>query len=229
MTVKAAFFDMDGTVIDSIADIHNALNAMLTIHGFDHISLEESSRFVGKGARVLIEKSLHHMGFTNVPDEMIDDMLIHYVEMMRKLGPAQTVLFDTVESSLLKLRKAGVHLAVVTNKAKGPTQDALKKLKIDALFDTVVTPEDVDAPKPQPDMLLAAASRLGVSIKDCVMVGDSMNDALAAERAGCPALLVKTGYNEGIPIDLWAKDHRPRPRVFDKMIDVTDFLLGVLK
>lgn len=226
MTAKVVLFDMDGTLIDSIGDIHAALNDMLTVHGFDNISLAESACFVGKGARVLIEKSLRHMGFANVPGEVIEDMYVHYVEMLERNGPRHTTLFPTVFESLVRLREAGLTLGVATNKARRPTLSVLEKWKVAGLFSVVLTSEEVPAPKPAPDLLLEAARRLGVAPASCAMVGDSMNDALAALAAGCEPLLVKTGYNEGVPVETWAAEQPTRPRVFDKMADVADYILG---
>ena len=58
------------------------------------------------------------------------------------------------------------------------------------------------------------------------MIGDSMNDYVAAQNAGIPALLLKTGYNEGIAIDEWAKANAPSDLVFDTMIELSDFLIA---
>ena len=73
------------------------------------------------------------------------------------------------------------------------------------LFDVVVAGDDGHTPKPAPDMLLAAAAALGASAADCVMVGDSRNDALAARSAKMTVRLVACGYNEGEPIGQWAQ------------------------
>ena len=63
--------------------------------------------------------------------------------------------------------------------------------------------DDVPTPKPAPDMLLLAASRMELDPADCMMLGDSRNDAQAAANAGMPVILLETGYNEGEPIAKW--------------------------
>jgi phosphoglycolate phosphatase len=70
-------------------------------------------------------------------------------------------------------------------------------LQLAPRFDTVVAGDDVRNKKPHPDLLLAACRSLGVETGSARMIGDSVNDALAAEAAGMRAILVKTGYNEG--------------------------------
>lgn len=67
---------------------------------------------------------------------------------------------------------------------------------------------------------------MGVSIRDCVMIGDSMNDSLAARNAGIRAYLLKTGYNEGVVIDQWAKENAPDDLVFNTMTELSEYLIN---
>ena len=76
-------------------------------------------------------------------------------------------------------------------------------------------------------MLFLAASRVGADINESAMIGDSMNDALAAQNAKAHPLLLRTGFNEGIRIDDWVKIHLPLTPIFDTMKELSDYLENV--
>jgi len=88
----------------------------------------------------------------------------------------------------------------VTNKPREFTVPLLERVGLAAHFAVVVAGDDVREKKPHPALLLAACERLGVAPRASLMIGDSVNDALAARAAGMPVVLVETGYNEGEPV-----------------------------
>ena len=126
---------------------------------------------------------------------------------------------------LEKLRNHGYRMAIVTNKPAAIARRLVAQFNLIHYFETVIGAGDVATVKPAPEMLIEAAHRMGVSIRDCVMIGDSQNDSLAAKNAGIRAVLVKTGYNEGVVIDQWAKEHAPDGNVFDTMTELSEFLI----
>jgi phosphoglycolate phosphatase len=89
----------------------------------------------------------------------------------------------------------------VTNKPREFTVPLLERLGMTKAFTVVVAGDDVAHPKPHPALLLAACERLGVLPGEALMIGDSLNDAQAAQAAGMKAVLVETGYNEGESLD----------------------------
>jgi phosphoglycolate phosphatase len=92
----------------------------------------------------------------------------------------------------------------VTNKPREFTLPLLERVGLAPWFEAVVAGDDVREKKPHPALLLAACERLALSPAQVTMIGDSVNDALAARAAGCPVLLVETGYNEGEPVSTLA-------------------------
>ena len=116
-------------------------------------------------------------------------------------------------------------MAIVTNKPANVARKLVTQFNLLDFFETVIGAGDVDTIKPDPKMLIEAAHRIGIKITDCLMIGDSMNDSIAAKNAQIHALLVKTGYNEGIAIDQWAKEHAPNDIVFDTMAQLADYLI----
>ena len=103
------------------------------------------------------------------------------------------------------LNEAGISVWLVTNKERGLTEAFLSERGIDALFNGLVAAGDCAHPKPAPDMLIKAITSAGAEPSEAVMVGDSRNDALAARAAGIRAMLVESGYNEGVPLKEWAR------------------------
>ena len=103
---------------------------------------------------------------------------------------------------------SGIRTAIVTNKIRVMAENFVVKTGLDQHFDTLVAGDDTRHAKPAADMLgLLACKKLGVSPSEAVMVGDSRNDALAAQAAQMPVYLVTTGYNEGTPIKQWGRDN----------------------
>ena len=100
-------------------------------------------------------------------------------------------------------------MALVTNKAGVLIDNVLERVGLAGFFPESlrISPESVASPKPAPDMLLLAANRMELPPEQCVMFGDSRNDALAARAAGMPVVLLETGYNEGEPINAWGAKH----------------------
>ena len=137
------------------------------------------------------------------------------VEMLsRELGapvPPAAVVGDMIReipgafAGVQSLKEAGISVWLVTNKERGLTEAFLRERGIDALFNGLVAAGDCAHPKPAPDMLIKAITSAGAEPSEAVMVGDSRNDALAARAAGIRAMLVESGYNEGVPLKEWAR------------------------
>ena len=121
------------------------------------------------------------------------------------MGCSHTRAIPGVLEALGIFRSEGLKLALVTNKAGVLIDAVLEQAGLSPYFptDLRLSADDVPTPKPAPDMLLLAASRMGLDPADCMMLGDSRNDAQAAANAGMPVMLMETGYNEGEPIAKW--------------------------
>lgn len=203
--VRAALFDLDGTLVDSAKDLALAVNTILSRRALPPLPTPEIASFLGKGALHLMRKVSQARGLA-LPDEELEALVAEYASILVASGSRGTEFFPGALDALGALRAAGVKIALVTNKMRPITEAFLRSRGLEALFDTVVAAGDA-APKPAGDMLVLAMQRLGLSPQECVMVGDSRNDALAGRAAGTRVLLVATGYNEGEPIGLWAREN----------------------
>lgn len=203
---RALLFDLDGTLVDSSAQLTAGVNALMAGLRLRPFSEEEVKVMIGKGVRVLLERVCTARGIF-ATGQTIDTMQKLYSRCVREGGAPQPQFYPGVRQALDEVRGAGLAVALVTNKNREMTGDFLDKAGCGALFDAIVTGDDTAHPKPAPDMLELACRRLGCGKQECLMVGDSKNDALAARAAGMDVALVQTGYNEGEPIGLWARNN----------------------
>ncbi len=196
-SLVAALIDLDGTLMDTVPDLAQAANGMRSDLGLSPLSLARIAAFVGKGV-----DSLVHRALTDDMKQQADAALFAqgraaFFRHYHQVNGVHATVFEGVPAALQRLRDDGLRLACVTNKPREFTQPLLERVGLAAAFDVVVAGDDVPEKKPHPAQLLEACRQLGVPVHQCVMLGDSVNDAQAAARAGCPCLLVETGYNEG--------------------------------
>jgi phosphoglycolate phosphatase len=196
---RVVLFDLDGTLLDTIADLADAANLMLAELGRPPRSQAEIHSFVGKGIPNLVHRCMTE---NSAADEAEIASAVHvFRRHYQGVNGRSTRIYPGVQQTLAALRERGLSLAVVTNKAEAFTLPLLSHMKIDTYFDTVVSGDTLAVKKPDPAVLHLACERLGVRAGQALMVGDSANDALAARAAGMPVLLVRYGYSEGVPVD----------------------------
>lgn len=222
--VKALLFDLDGTLIDSVDELTFCINEAFSRLNLSALTAHEVSRFVGKGARVLVERALLYRLGTMPDKALVDQTFQLYTRSMLDNIGQHTRIYPEVLDALETLKKS-YRLGLVTNKPRAVTEALLTVIGLAPFFEILVCGDDTAHPKPAPDMLYLAMSELGVQPSECIMIGDSLNDALCAQAAGVLPILVATGYNEGVPISQWAKTSSPETRVYDNMSGVVSFLL----
>jgi phosphoglycolate phosphatase len=148
--------------------------------------------FIGSGIPKLVERCLQARGAP-----MREDALASFRQHYQRLNGTAAAPFPGVVAALERLRKGGLRLACVTNKAAAFTLPLLQKTGFAPLLDTIVTADQVGRRKPDPEPFLHACRVLGTGPGESLVVGDSANDAEAARAAGCRVLLVSYGYSEG--------------------------------
>ena len=196
---EAVLFDLDGTLLDTIADLAEGANRMLAELGRPLRTLDEVHSFVGKGIPNLVRRCLTEN--TQATEAEIDAALPVFRRHYAEVNGRATRIYPGVLETLAALREQGRRLAVVTNKAEAFTLPLLERMGIAGHFDAVVSGDTLPVKKPDPAVLFHACRLLGVDAGRAVMIGDSANDALAARGAGMPVLLVTYGYSEGMPVD----------------------------
>lgn len=192
--VRAALFDLDGTLADSAASIAVALNRLLAEIDRPALPVSAVADMVGDGAALLLERAFAASG-DPVAGAAFEALLARYLVHLEATPPAPEAIFPGVPAALDRLTAAGWRLAVCTNKPEAATHAALRSLGLEGRFGAVIGGDTLPRRKPDPDPLLAALERLEVPAGRAVMVGDNRNDALAAQAAGLPVVLVTFGYS----------------------------------
>lgn len=195
----AVLIDLDGTLMDTAPDLAWAANRTRGDFGLPDLPLARIAAFVGKGADVLIHRALTDDLEGRVELPVLEQARTCFYRHYHAVNGAETVVFEGVAEALRQLREAGLQLACVTNKPREFTIPLLERVGLAQHFAVVVAGDDVRATKPDPALLLTACDRLGVAPPAALMIGDSINDVLAARAAGMGTVLVQTGYNEGVP------------------------------
>jgi phosphoglycolate phosphatase len=190
MDAQLIIFDLDGTLIDSRADLTAGINHMRVHYGFDPLPLEVVSEYIGNGVRKLVERSLQGA------DVDVDEALEINKRYYRANLTVHTTLYPGVAEGLHKLKNAGHQLAVLTNKPGDPSREILKHFALDHLFSAIIGGGDVAQLKPEPDGIFHCAELAGVSLEKVWMVGDHYTDLSVAHNAGVKSAFVRYGFGE---------------------------------
>ncbi len=199
MKVCSVTFDLDGTLLDTLADLTEACQAMLAELDRPMRQREEIQRFVGNGMAVLVERCLT---WEEPPSETelvaaIARFRRHYTEVNGR----NTRFYPGVQEGLRLFRNAGFKMAVVTNKPQEFTGMLLERMGISGLFDAVVCGDSTAYKKPHPEPIQYACRLMGTHAGENLHIGDSINDIQAGRAAGCVVFCVPYGYHEGGPVD----------------------------
>lgn len=198
MAIRSVTFDLDGTLLDTVADLAEGCQRMLAELGEPTRSLAEVHSFVGKGMAVLVERCLTqgHPPSSERLQQGIAAFRRHYSEVNGR----QAAVYPGVREGLAAFRAAGYKLGVVTNKPGEFTEALLERMGMSD-FDVIVSGDTCANKKPHPEPLIHACAVMGTRPVENLHIGDSENDILAARAAGCPVYAVPYGYNEGKPVD----------------------------
>ena len=223
MNKQLLIFDFDGTLIDSVPDLADATNAMLTTLGKDTYPIETIRNWIGNGSRMLVERAL--VGDVTVPEGALTQAEADHAEQIffeayTKIGGSKTVAYPDVDSGLKQLHAAGYTLALVTNKPIRFVPKILQTFGWQDLFSEVMGGDSLPVKKPDPAPLLHVCDALNVSVAQSVMIGDSRNDMLAGQNANMDTLGLSYGYNYGQDI----RELNPT-EAFDNFADLVTWIM----
>lgn len=182
-------FDLDGTLLDTLDDLTDSLNAVLRQYQYSEYSRDEVKGFVGNGIRKLIERAIPN-GCSNPKYEAVHQTFLQYYgeHCMDKTAP-----YPGVISLLEALKKEQYGLAIVSNKADFAVKK-LNHLYFGERIRTAIGAKDGIRKKPAPDMVFQALKELGMEADRVVYVGDSDVDIETAKNAGMDAIAVVWGF-----------------------------------
>jgi len=186
---KLIVFDLDGTLIDSIPDLTDAVNYMRSAFSLLPLSQEEVTSLVGEGAKRLVEDAL--TGFNQEDRQkglecFLDYNFNHIIDKTR--------LYPEATETLKLLKEMGYILAVASNKGESHCREILRLLKSEHYFSAILGAESAAERKPSPAPIFQLMQQFGVTSSETVMVGDSINDIKAGKSAGVLTIGCEFGY-----------------------------------
>jgi phosphoglycolate phosphatase len=192
-------FDLDGTLLDTVAAISTGLNRALAEQGLGPMPQGQVRDMIGGGGPILIKRALAWLGVA-LPEgdqaALLQRYFLHY-ERVETGAEHSARIYPGATEALEWLHRLGLKLAVVTNKPQKLALGLLQRLGLTQWIQVVLGGDSCERRKPDPQPLQAACAAMRIEPGQALMVGDSVNDVLAARAAGMPVVCVPYGYNEG--------------------------------
>jgi len=189
MIIRAAFFDLDGTLVDSLEDLTDAVNYIRGAFSLPSLPGDSVRLKVGKGARNLIEQVLPGYSapdITRALDLFLEFNSLHIADKSR--------LYPGIRETLEELAVRDIRMVVISNKHEELSRLILRELGIHDRFENICGGNTYPESKPSPLPLLKEAEKLGCAPSECVMIGDSINDIEAGRRAHITSIACTWGY-----------------------------------
>jgi phosphoglycolate phosphatase len=202
-------FDLDGTLIDTAADLTATLNVILAAEGIAPLGLEVARPMMGLGARRLIERGFHAQGVP-LPEARREDLFVQYLRHYEAHIADHSLPYPGVVDALDRFADAGWQLAICTNKIEHAARKLMTSLGLAERF-AVIAGQDTyfdgarAISKPDPRVLLRTIEAAGGQVQTSIMVGDSKTDISTARAADVPVVAVDFGYTDR-PIAEYAPD-----------------------
>jgi phosphoglycolate phosphatase len=188
--IQTVLFDLDGTLLDTAADLANALNAVLRLNKQSALPFEQIRPVVSHGGQALIELGFKlcpdHPEFAPLKNQLLDYYQSHIAD--------QTTLFPGMSEVLDTIEQRGMNWGVVTNKPAWLTEPLMDALDLTRRASTIVSGDTVDERKPHPAPLLYACKIVGSKPDACLYIGDAERDITAGHKAGMFTLVAMFGY-----------------------------------
>ena len=192
MKYKCIIFDLDGTLIDSLQGILDAVNLSFRELGYDiHRSFEEGKHFIGAGA---IEFAKRAMKGSNIPLDKEKELLERFLINYRRIQSEETKPFDGICDVLKELEKEGYCLAIASNKPQILLEPIVNQLFGDIHFKATLGQRINKPEKPDPYVIFEIMKLCNVKANECIYVGDSEYDYKTAHNAGIDSVICKYGF-----------------------------------
>ncbi|CAN7306211.1 phosphoglycolate phosphatase [Rhizobium rhizogenes] len=195
MKSSLVVFDLDGTLLDTHADLVASLNHTTAALHLAPVGYDDLTHLVGNGAQVMIERACKLRDYTLAPEELpalLQRFITHYSETM----PGLTEPYPGLLAAMDALKRQGYKLAVCTNKMESLALTLLERLNLTHYFEAVTGGDTFPVRKPNAEHLIGTVDRAGGDLRRTVMIGDSVNDILVARNAGVPSIAVPFGYSD---------------------------------
>ena len=204
--IRAAIIDLDGTMIDTAPDFQVAINRMRAEMALAPLSLQTITEFVGKGSENLIRRVLSVDFDDTEVERRFEHALQRYQHHYLQINGQHSTIYPDVLEGLAAMRSRGLRLACVTNKPMAFARPLMENAGLLDFFEVIYGGDSLPRKKPDPLPMLTVCADFGLTPDQVVAIGDSSNDAEAAQAAGCRSLTVPYGYNHGRPVQTIISD-----------------------
>ena len=214
---KLILWDLDGTLIDTLEDLAEAVNHALKLRGLPLHSVDEYRKMVGHGVRNLVQQALE-ASIQEVNDLLIDATLADFKEYYQAHIDVHTRPYPGMPELLTQLQAKGIKMAVASNKFQEGTEYLIKEFFPDIQFVAILGNRLGHPLKPEPAIVQEVLSKGSIGPEDAVMVGDSPTDMRTAANGGIEAIAVSWGYR--------AKEELAGNRIADTVEELGKMLKG---
>ncbi len=187
--LKLCVFDLDGTLVDTMGDISEAMNRSLVALGYKPHPKEEYYQMVGDGMVKLCQRAI-----PDASEEEVLKLIDLYASDYIKNCCVNSVCYDGILNVVKKLKEAGIICAILSNKPHNQTMEISEKLFPNGLFDTVLGKTEDFPPKPAPDSLIYVMNKYNAKPEEVVYIGDSNVDILLGKKVGVLSVGVAWGF-----------------------------------
>ena len=195
MTQTTIVFDLDGTLVDTAPDLVASLNHTIAIHDLAPVGYGDLTHLVGQGARVMIARAFALRGVP-LDDAQLPALLERFINHYKSGMPGESRPYPGLVAALERLAAEGFTLAVCTNKMEELARPLIEKLGLTHHFAAITGGDTFAVRKPDAGHLTGTIEKAGGNPRRALMIGDSVNDILAARNAGIPSVAVPFGYSD---------------------------------
>ncbi|NME35454.1 MULTISPECIES: HAD family hydrolase [Fusobacterium] len=191
MAIKLILFDLDGTLMNTLEDLTDSTNHILTINNFPTRTIEEIRTFVGNGIRKLIERAVPENTSESIIEKCYQEMIIYYKEhSLIKTSP-----YSGVKELIKSLHSKGIKIGIITNKAQNSADVIVDKFFKNSI-DLVIGDNNKFPLKPNPDSINEVIKYFNVSKNETIYIGDSEVDLLTGKNADVKTIAVLWGFRD---------------------------------
>jgi len=188
--IKLVIFDLDGTLVDSLAEVTAAINYARSVFGLPQFAEYEVKKILGSGRR-LIEKA-----FPGISAEGLQWAHALYLSYSKIHVSTSTRLYPGVVDTLTGLKRKGVFMAIISNKNSLLSRKLLSRLGIDTYFSIIIGPDSLPFHKPSPEPIIKLLRDVSVDANEAIIVGDTISDILSGKMARVVTVSCNYGYGD---------------------------------
>lgn len=188
--LSCVLFDLDGTLVDTSADLIAALNHALTQHQFAEVAADGVKPYISYGAAAMIKHSVAATVDATVQADLLQSFLEYYQDNIA----THSALFAGMDATLASIEALGLKWGVITNKRQRFTQPLLDALGLSQRAACIISGDSTPHSKPHPLPMLTGCEQAGVAAQECVYIGDASHDIAAGRAAAMKTLVATYGF-----------------------------------